>query len=113
MTQKLALITGGLHRVGAVAEFVANALRATLRRAGGRRRQPLPGDQCRDVFDLIGGGLGVDTAGDRCHHRVRPESLQHRRIPVVGAYQQIAVALKISGQPGHGLLQPQVLGQVV
>lgn len=101
------------HRVGAVAELGPDALRAAASRPGRRRLQPFVGDQRRDVLDLLGGRLVIDAAGDRGHHRIFPEALQHSGIPVVGAHHQIAVALQISSQPADGLLHLQLLGQVI
>ena len=53
------------HRVGAVVQFLANTVDALLRRSGGRRLQPLVGDQRGDVLDLLRGRLVVDSAGNR------------------------------------------------
>ncbi|KMV14034.1 hypothetical protein ACT17_32290 [Mycolicibacterium conceptionense] len=97
------------HRVGTVVELLADAIHTLSRRPGGRRFQPLVGNEGRDVFDLLGGGLVVDPTRDRRDDGIFPEALQHCRIPVVGAHHQVAVTLQIGGEPGHGLLEPQLL----
>src|ERR1700722_15029023 len=70
------------QRVGPVVEFLADPVHALLSRPSRRRLQPLVGNQCRDVFDLLGCGFVVDPAGDRRHHRVSPKPLQDSGVPV-------------------------------
>src|SRR5581483_5880463 len=71
------------HGVGAVVEFLANALHALRGRPGGRRFQPFVGNQRGDVFDLLMRGLVVDPACNRRHYGVFPKALQHGWIPAI------------------------------
>jgi hypothetical protein len=101
------------QRVGPVVEFLADPVHALLSRPGRRRLQPLVGNQCSDVFDLLGCGFVVDPSSDRRHHRVSPKSLQHSGVPVIGLHQQVPVALKIGGETRNGFLQPQLFREMV
>ena len=101
------------HRVGAVVEFLADTVNTLLRRPRRRRFQPFLRYQRRDVFDLLRGGLVVDTTRNGRHHRVFPKALQHSGIPIVGRDHQVPVTLQIGGQPRDGLLQPEFFGKVV
>ena len=92
------------HRVSPIAEFLADATHTLLWRPGRRRLQPLVGNERRNVFDLLGGRLVVNSARDRRHHRVSPKLLQHSGIPVVGMHQQVAIALQVGGQSRDGFL---------
>src|SRR5882757_10088798 len=106
---------GTMHdqRVGPVVEFLADPVHALLSRPGRRRLQPLVGNQCSDVFDLLGCGFVVDPSSDRRHHRVILKPLQHSGVPVIGLHQQVPVALKIGGETRNGFLQPQLFREMV